>query len=634
VKLVLFRRAAILILLATVPQDGLAQRPDRPEIPVSAGRNPSTTLLQPKAGRLVIRVRTQNGAPLNGEAVVRIFSNITGLEKTVGVTSVGDAEIPSIPIGEYQLEVRAPGFRPFQDRVTVWTDESTNYAHIELVPESADSVTPAGPVLLAPKARREMEKALTALEKNDLKEARRRLDQLARMAPAHPDVNYLLGILHLKLAEAEAARAYLEKALRLQPSHVSAQLALSGLFYHQQEFAAAIPLLEGVLAANPQNWEARWMLASAYFQRHEYEAAREQLEQALPASGEPQPLLLLLLARTHLALGRQERARQQIERLLREHPQHAAAATARQLLETLDRAEPVGAVPVPLAVVKPERVAPMRPSVEPRRWAPPAVDELRPPTVAGVTCPLREVLRGARRRASELVHHLERFTATEHVRFAQLDEYGGSRNPIEHRWEYLVSIRQVQPGRLAIEETRNPEASPSLWPSHLMTRGLAALGLVFHPYYLDDFHMECEGLSHGAGPPAWQIRFEQRRDRPARFRVFYTNRRRWPLLLKGRAWISANHFHVLRLETNLLEPIPEIGLQHEHLSIRYQPVRFRHRDVELWLPAEANFYIQYKGRRYHYQHHFREYLLFSVEIEHTPSLPSPEAGPGRSPGTR
>ncbi len=630
----MFRRTAILILLATVPQDCPAQRPERPEIPISPGRDPSITLLQPKAGRLVIRVRTQNGAPLTGEAIVRVFSNISGLEKMVGVTSTGDAEIPSIPIGEYQLEVRAPGFRLFQDQVTVWTDESTNYAHIELVPESADSAKLAEPILLAPKARREMEKALAALEKNDLKEAHSRLDKLARMAPAHPDVNYLLGILHLKLAETQAARAYLGKALRLQPNHVSAQLALGGLLYGQQEFAAAIPLLEGALAANPQNWEARWMLASAYFQQHEYEAAREQLEQALPASGEQRPLLLLLLARTHLALGREEWARQHIASLLGEHPQHAATATARQLLETLDRAEPAAAVPVPLAVVKPERVASMRPSVEPRRWAPPAVDELRPPTVAGVPCSLREVLRGARRRASELVHHLEHFTATEHVRFAQLDEYGGSRNPLEHRWEYLVTIRQVQPGRFAVEESRNPEASPSLWPSHLMTRGLAALGLVFHPYYLDDFRMECEGLSHGAGQPAWQIRFEQRRDRPARFRAFYTNRRRWPLRLKGRAWISANSFHVLRLETNLLEPVPEIGIQHEHLSIRYQPVRFHHRNVELWLPAEANFYIQYKGRRYHYQHRFREYLLFSVEIEHTPSLPSPEAGPGRPPGTR
>ncbi len=625
----MFRRAALLILLATVFPDCLAQSPERPEIPTSSGRNPSATLLQPKAGRLVIRVRTQNGAPLAGQAMVRIFSNLTGLEKVVGITSVGDAEISSIPIGEYQIEVRASGFRLFQDLITVWTDESTNYAHIELVPESASKEELAAPVLLAPKARREMEKALTALEKNDLKEARSRLEKLARLAPGHPDVNYLLGILHLKLAETDAARTYLEKALRLQPNHLSAQLALGGLLYTQQEFAAAIPLLEGVLAADPQNWEARWMLASAYFQQQEYEAARAQLEQALPASGEQRPLLLLLLARTHLALGQQEPARQQLERLLREHPQHAATATARQLLETLGRPELTATAPMPLAHVQPERIAPLRPSVEPRRWAPPDIDELRPPTVAGVPCSLPEVLRGARRRAIELVTHLERFTATEQVHFEQLDEYGGSNHQMEHRWDYLVTIRQVQPGRFSVEESRNPEASPALWPSQIMTRGLAALGLVFHPYYLNDFRMECEGLNVSEGRPAWQIRFEHRRDRPPRFRSFYAKSKRWPLLLKGRAWISANSFHVLRLETNLLEPATEIGVQHEHLRVLYQPVRFRHRNVELWLPAEADFYIHYKGRRYHYRHLFRDYLLFSVEIgtppstEDEPGLPTP-----------
>ena len=45
--------------------------------------------------------------------------------------------------------------------------------------------------------------------------------------------------------------------------------------------------------------------------------------------------------------------------------------------------------------------------------------------------------------------------------------------------------------------------------------------------------------------------------------------------LKGRAWIAGDNYQVLGLQTDLINPIPEIDLQVEHLDTAYAPVDFR-----------------------------------------------------------
>jgi hypothetical protein len=83
--------------------------------------------------------------------------------------------------------------------------------------------------------------------------------------------------------------------------------------------------------------------------------------------------------------------------------------------------------------------------------------------------------------------------------------------------------------------------------------------------------------------------------------------------LKGRAWLAADTYQVLHLESDLMEPIPKIRLKSEHLAVDYRPVRFRKGNVQLWLPESADLYIHYKGHRYHHRHSFSDFLLFSVE---------------------
>ena len=169
-------------------------------------------------------------------------------------------------------------------------------------------------------------------------------------------------------------------------------------------------------------------------------------------------------------------------------------------------------------------------------------------------------------------------------------------------------------GMLSVDEYRNGERSLEEFPARIATLGLAAQALIFHPYYVEDFEMSCEGLGQLRGQPAWQVHFRQRNDRPSRFRVYRVKQVVYPVKLKGRAWIAADTLQVVRLETDLAEEIPAIRLQRDHLTVDYRAVQFQKRGVALWLPESVEFYFDFRGHRYHRRHSFSDFLLFSVDI--------------------
>jgi len=59
--------------------------------------------------------------------------------------------------------------------------------------------------ILAPKAKEAMDKALQSLSDNKLDEAEKSLDEAARLAPNHPDVLYLQGVVFLRRNQPEKA---------------------------------------------------------------------------------------------------------------------------------------------------------------------------------------------------------------------------------------------------------------------------------------------------------------------------------------------------------------------------------------------------------------------------------------------
>jgi len=85
------------------------------------------------------------------------------------------------------------------------------------------------------------------------------------------------------------------------------------------------------------------------------------------------------------------------------------------------------------------------------------------------------------------------------------------------------------------------------------------------------------------------------------------------ILLRGSAWIDANTFQVVRLETDRREAHPVLRLNSEHLVMEYGSVEFKTRKEKLWLPVSADYYAFLRGHRFHRRHTFTNYVLFSID---------------------
>jgi len=137
--------------------------------------------------------------------------------------------------------------------------------------------------------------------------------------------------------------------------------------------------------------------------------------------------------------------------------------------------------------------------------------------------------------------------------------------------------------------------------------------MIFHPAYRDEYNFTCEGLTSWHGAPAWQVHFRQRPDKPARLREYRVRNHGYEVWLRGRAWISADTFQIVSLETDIVGPVPRIRLKSEHIAIEYKPVQFHRRHEQLWLPESAEIFLDFDGHRVHRRHQFNNYLLFAVD---------------------
>jgi len=238
-------------------------------------------------------------------------------------------------------------------------------------------------------------------------------------------------------------------------------------------------------------------------------------------------------------------------------------------------------------------------------------NELKAPE--GASCELTKIIPRTSKRLQEFVDNVNRISATEVLIHERLNKDGKPREHDRRKFTYVAIMQEDTPGMLSLDEYRNGVAGNSVFPGDIATMGMPALVMVFHPYHRDEFEMTCESLSTWRNRPVWLVHFRQRKDKPDHMSAIRVGNKSYPVLLMGTAWIDAETYQIIHLETDLLEPIPEVRLYSEHQVLDYGPVRFEVRDISLWLPKEADIILDSCGKRFHHRHTFSNYQIFSVD---------------------
>lgn len=263
------------------------------------------------------------------------------------------------------------------------------------------------------------------------------------------------------------------------------------------------------------------------------------------------------------------------------------------------------------------------PDAQPTRasWIPPGIDDFVPDVQPDVECPLPQVVKGAGLRMNQLVMNLQKFSATEHVEHYPIDSTGKRLIAQVRTFDYVAQVTTLPGGLFSVDEYRNGSFDRSRFPANIATEGVSAMALIFHPVLASDFDFKCEGLENWHGQPVWLVHFRQREDRRSRIGGYRTQDHYYPFILKGRAWIDAGSYQVLRLETELAQPIPEVGLTKELFIINYGSVAFHSRKIQLWLPQTAELYMERRGNRFYRIHTFADFKIYTVDADQSIHAP-------------
>jgi len=248
-------------------------------------------------------------------------------------------------------------------------------------------------------------------------------------------------------------------------------------------------------------------------------------------------------------------------------------------------------------------------------WAPPDIDALQPPVAEAASCSLPDVVSQAGLRVQELVHNLDRFSATEVIQHQPVNRSGKLQRPEIQKYNYVYSMKEGSDGYMISEEDRDLGRSPNGFPDQVATIGSTGLVLIFHPNYVKNFRMSCEGLGDWHGEPAWQIRFEEMPDQLHRMSSIVMGGTAYDVRLRGIAWILQDSYQVAHLEIDLAETIPKIRLRLDHQIIDFLPVSFPQSDTKIWLPSSAELYLDFRGHRFYRRLSYLEFKLFSVKIQ-------------------
>jgi len=479
------------------------------------------------------------------------------------------------------------------------------------------------------KAKEEYAKACTASQKKNYEVSEQHLRRAIEKFNDYPAAWVMLGVVLDEQNKEPQARDACSHVTAIDAKYFPAYLCLAEFSARNQEWERLFDLSTTALSLHSESdgYSHYYLAMADFYLNHLADAKKNALEAAESDLNHNYLPLYFLLAQIDVAQGDKGAAAADLRIALKNHNDPKQEEVARKYLAKIEAPDTTmiaqrlvatsaspGTIPLSSEDADIASMSNVRTPFD--TWIPEDIDHAVPPVTSGSACSLPDVLEGAGKRVVELVHNVDRFTATEMLMHQPVDHLGHKGPPITTQFSYLVSYSEDTAGSLHVDELRNGGLSYESFPDQIATVGTPSLVLIFHPRYSGNFKMECEGLGEWHGLPAWQVRFEQRTDRPNQTYSFTINRIRYDVNLRGRAWILAGSYQVARLDTDLVQAIPKIRLRLDHQSVEYRLIKSSSGKLQLWLPYSTELYMDFQGHRFYRKHSFTDFKIFSVDSQY------------------
>ncbi len=600
----------------------LGQSPSTDRIPSTLNVEPSVVYLtDPGTCVLLFKVFAEKSSvPIDRQALLKLV-NLKD-QKVVWQTTQENSQgaFTNVPFGNYDVEISAVGYLSTHQAAQTSNAQLQRF-EIVLRRDPAAINLDMDDRALPSKARKEMKHGVSALKSRNLKDAEKHLAEAYKTAPSSGELNFLMGYLYFQQTDYEKASNYLGTATKLRPNDGTFLTLLGRAYLERKDYPQAQSVLERAVATDAESWLPHNLLADAYLHQKNYNRARDEARLAIDKGKAEANPARLILGQALINLGQDEQGIQALEAFLQQSPSQPMAGQVRSLIAEVR--EHASAAP---SAENEVRTGTKLPGVDPlqalaapglseKSWQPPGIDQVKVALASGVACPSEKVAEETGKHVGELADDVARFSAIEDLFHQNLDRFGIPIRTETRKYNYVASISEPEPGFLAVDENRADKIELEGYPDKIASTGFAALALVFHPHMRDNFDMKCEGLGDWHGQASWIVYFKQRDDKPNRMHSYKVGTLVYPVKLKGRAWITADKFQIVRIESEMVRPMPEIKLLSEHQVVEYGPIRFDKKNMSLWLPKSAEIYFDFRQHHYYRRHSFDHYMLFSVDSD-------------------
>ncbi len=452
---------------------------------------------------VVISVYIENGKKhLDRQAVLKVTNELTHAVTWQTTDDNSEAAL-GLLFGKYEIEISAVGYLSERKEVQANNTLITTRMDFTLRPDPSAVDLNISDEAVPPKARGQFKHGLSDLKSSNFEGAKKSFDAAYKLAPANPDLNYLLGYVALQQKDVTHARSYLETAAQAGTHNVRALTLLGQVELAQKDYAAAAETLEKAVGAGSDNWNVHSQLATAYLKIKKYDEARQQAELALAKGKAQANAANLALGQALVNVGKKEEGIRALKTFVQNSPNDPTVPQVRDLIAQLEQPN-AGALSDTLsAQISPPAVDPifatpeLPVSVNP--WRPPGVDEAKPSIAEGITCPYDTVIEQSGARVKALVDDVSRIAAFERLVHQQVTEMGVALTKETRDYDYVASISEKKPGFLVVDEDRSDRDTRAGSPDGIFSGGFATLALVFHPDMRDNFEMTCEGLGNWQG---------------------------------------------------------------------------------------------------------------------------------------
>jgi tetratricopeptide (TPR) repeat protein len=575
---------------------------------------------------VAIAVRDLQGAPPSTVANVHLYSPTNGYDTTSITGGTSDA-VFSVPPGEYRVEVRCDGYQLATDELTVAPRDLATDTYVTVLlkpaPANASGKSLTGGPIMTPKLQQTVAKGMDALRQRKCDLAKKQFQKGTQMAPGNPELAFLMGATEFCLQHTDLARKSFERAVELDPNFEKALLSLGEMQLVAGETNVAIVTLQKAVSVNAADWRAHLVLANADYRipGHLPDAeahARRAVDLAEDKGGSAR----LLLGQIYLAEGKTLDARRTWQKLAEDLPSDPSAVVAKRKLDDtalgLRNFRENSNLPPPKVLYDTDLPIPEADTP----WSPPDIDD-NPPTVLGASCSTTDALDRAFLRTKTQLANFEKFTATEHIEHQEIDRHGAPGKLKTREFSYIVFVVPYHGDSFYLEESRDADQKTTdSFPTPLATTGLNSLAIsLLQPSGRSNFRYQCEGITQLRSEVVWRIRFQEESTEALGVRRWKRNGMIYNVPFKGRLWISQSTYDVLRVETDLLAPMSKLQLTRDHLRVDYGPVKFDRGNQTLWLPWDAEMFMELRGKRYHHRHYLSDYRLFEVDTTNKISKP-------------